>query len=61
VTGGGVAVEARGVAKRYFAGCADVTALGGVDLSIDAGALVAAAAPTAQALAIEPARVLAAE
>jgi len=46
VTGGGVAVEARGVAKRYFAGGADVTALGGVDLSIDAGALVAIVGPS---------------
>ena len=43
---GGVAVEAQGVAKRYSAGGADVTALGGVDLSIDAGALVAVVGPS---------------
>jgi putative ABC transport system ATP-binding protein len=41
-----VTVEARGVAKRYSVGGAEVTALGGVDLSIEPGGLVAIVGPS---------------
>ena len=39
-------VEASGVAKRYSVGGAEVTALGGVSLSIEQGALVAIVGPS---------------
>ena len=44
--GGGARVEIAGLTKRYTSGGASVTALAGVDLSIEASALLAVAGPS---------------